>query len=435
MTATPTGTAPPSIRQRLIRAVVSASVAWMLLMSVTVITVIQHQVDALADAGLQESAELLFGVMTTTWTPTDTAPNQETLPAPPHTENVTWQRVSAAGRLQLRSHQAPGIPFFNHATPGLSDAPGDWRVYGLELPQDHSMLYMADHQSERRRTRLRASWAVVGITLVIGSLFVFWLQNLIRQELRPLLVLSRAVATHDPARSPLELPSVNRQELLPIQKAILDLSRRLTLRMENERAFSAHAAHALRTPLAGIDAQLAVAMRECTPEVYPRLKQTREAANRLKRVVSSLLTLFRTSMDIQWRAIKLATLVGAVSIDQLDIQVIEPALVEADPDLLAAALINLLDNVARHGGHRVSIRVLVNAEFQIITLSDDGPGIPEARLHELHLALALQDYQGHMGLGLMLADMVARAHGGSLQITNLGTGLSAEMILQRKPLA
>jgi C4-dicarboxylate-specific signal transduction histidine kinase len=40
-----------------------------------------------------------------------------------------------------------------------------------------------------------------------------------------------------------------------------------------------------------------------------------------------------------------------------------------------------------------------------------------------------------MGLGLMLADMVARAHGGSLQITNLGTGLSAEMILQRKPLA
>jgi signal transduction histidine kinase len=226
------------------------------------------------------------------------------------------------------------------------------------------MLYMADHQSERRRTRLRASWAVVGITLVIGSLFVFWLQNLIRQELRPLLVLSRAVATHDPARSPLELPSVNRQELLPIQKAILDLSRRLTLRMENERAFSAHAAHALRTPLAGIDAQLAVAMRECTPEVYPRLKQTREAANRLKRVVSSLLTLFRTSMDIQWRAIKLATLVGAVSIDQLDIQVIEPALVEADPDLLAAALINLLDNVARHGGHRVSIRVLVNAEFQ-----------------------------------------------------------------------
>lgn len=419
------------------RALVGVSVVWVLVVSVTVWAIIQHQVDELADAGLQESGELLYGLMTTLDRPLRDALANTTLPAPAHTEKVIWQRVTSGGLLELRSHHAPVKPFFTSSTPGLANAEGDWRVFGLPLPDDQGMVYVADHQSERRRARLDAAWAAMAVTLLIGLGFMVGSRSLVKRELDPLLALSQAVSAYDPTRSDSALPGVERQELAPIRKAVKDLGRRLTRRIENERAFSAHAAHALRTPLAGMDAQLAVALRECTPETRPRLKQTREAANRLKRVVSTLLTLFRSGIETHWQEVSIASLLHNVTIDRLEISLVQPANVEADPDLLAAALINLLDNVVQHGGHHVTLRVQVDTRFQVISLQDDGPGVPESRLQELQRALALQDYDGHMGLGLMMADMVARAHGGTLNIVNTGAGLglTAELTLRRKPKA
>lgn len=427
----------PSIRQRLMRALVGVSVVWVLVVSATVWAIIQHQVDELADAGLQESGELLYGLMATLDQPLRAVLADTTLPAPAHTEKVIWQRVTSGGLLELRSHHAPVKPFFATATPGLANAEGDWRVFGLPLPDNQGMVYVADHQSERRRAHLDAAWAAVAVTLLIGLGFVVGSRSLVKRELDPLLALSQAVSAYDPTQSQSALPGAERQELAPIRKAVKELGRRLTRRIENERAFSAHAAHALRTPLAGMDAQLAVALRECTPETRPRLTQTREAANRLKRVVSTLLTLFRSGIETRWQDVNIASLLRNVTIDRLAIGLVQPADVEADPDLLAAALINLLDNVVQHGGHHVTLRVQVDTRFQVISLKDDGPGVPEPRLQELQRALALQDYDGHMGLGLMMADMVARAHGGALHIMNMGTGLglTAELTLRRKPKA
>ena len=417
------------------RALVGASAIWVLVVSATVWSVIQHQVDELADAGLQESGELLYGLMATLKQPLPTGLTGDMLPAPAHQEKVIWQRVAPDGALLLRSHHAPEYPFFVASTPGLSSANGDWRVFGLLLPDNQGMVYVADQQSERRRARLDAAWAAVSVTMLLGLVFVVALRKLVDRELAPLLTLSQAVSAYDPTRPESALPGVERQELAPIRKAVKHLGHRLTRRLENERAFSAHAAHALRTPLAGMDAQLAVALRECTPDIRPRLKLAREAANRLKRVVSTLLTLFRSGIDTRWQPLNMATLLRNVSIDRLEISLVQPADVEADPDLLTAALINLLDNVVRHGGQHVRVQVQTDTRFQTISLQDDGPGVPVDRLHDLQRALARQDYGGHMGLGLMMADIVARAHGGYLHISNAdsGSGMTAELTLRRQP--
>lgn len=421
----------PSIRQRLVRTVVAVSVTWMLATSLVVGLSLRHQVDQLADAGLQESTEWLYGLMTTA--PALNLDEGGSLPAPPHTEQVIWQRVSAQGLLLMRSHQAPAEPFYTRATPGLSNAPGRWRVYGMALPGDRSMLYLAERQSERQAAWLAASWAALAGTLLMGALFVLGLRHLIRQELRPLLMLSQAIARHDPTQARLDLPTVNREELQPIREAVIGMGQRLRMRMDSERAFSAHAAHALRTPLAGIDAQLAVALRECPPQVRPRLQRTRQAAQRLKRVVSSLLTLFRTGMELHRDHVDLAKLTEAMAMDTLTIRVTDPCEVNADPDLLAAALMNLLDNVVRHGGRHVTLRVHTDDRFQVVALTDDGPGMTPPELRRLQMALALQHYQEHTGLGLMLADLVARAHGGSVQLSDsdTGCGLRVELILRR----
>jgi signal transduction histidine kinase len=252
--------------------------------------------------------------------------------------------------------------------------------------------------------------------LLIGIPFVLWLRIRIKRELAPLRRLSQDVADFDPLKPHEKLAAVTRSELLPIHKAISDLGSRLERRMANERAFTAHAAHALRTPLAGMDAQLAMAIKESAPEARPRLQKTREAAARLTRVVTALLTLFRSGVDIQWQRQNLASLLERLPVEGLEVRVEEPGFVDADPDLLSAALINLLDNAVRHGATMVNIQCATDGNEQRLTIADNGPGIPREQLAHIQTAIASQDYQGHVGLGLVLADIVARAHGGRLQL-------------------
>ena len=79
--------------------------------------------------------------------------------------------------------------------------------------------------------------------------------------------------------------------------------------MAHERAFTAHAAHALRTPLAGMDAQLAVALREAPLALQPRLQRVREASGRLQRVLAALLTLFRSDLALHRAPLDLPALI------------------------------------------------------------------------------------------------------------------------------
>jgi signal transduction histidine kinase len=199
-----------------------------------------------------------------------------------------------------------------------------------------------------------------------------------------------------------------------VHAAIDTLGRRLGKRIAHERAVVAHAAHALRTPLAGMEAQLAVAMRESPEPVQVRLRRVREASGRLQRVVRSLLELFRAGGDTHRSAVDVRRLCEGLPMDSLELHV-DPAcrVLDADPDLLSAALANLLDNAVRYGATQVWIDTPSPSS---VRLRDNGPGVSDERRALLQQALAAQQYESAMGLGLMLADLIARAHGGSLQL-------------------
>ena len=99
----------------------------------------------------------------------------------------------------------------------------------------------------------------------------------------------------------------------------------------------------------------------------------------------------------------------------------------ADADLLTAALLNLLDNAARHGASTVTLSAPAAGLLQV---HDDGSGVTPERRLALQQARDAQDYEGRMGLGLMLADLVARAHGGALSLPDAGPGFTAVLRLQ-----
>jgi signal transduction histidine kinase len=425
----------PSIRRRITTALIVGALVWGLAVTAVVSGLVMRAVDDLLDGALQESAEVLFGLLTLN-TNTEALPLQRggAMPAPAHEERLVWQLIGPDQQVLLRSHRAPLQALLSQHQAGFSDAGLGWRVYGMPLAQGQRILYVGQPVADRNKDRLTVAAMATLSTLLVGGLFALWLRGRARSELQTLQQLSSDVSHYDPLTRSTRLAPVQRAELLPIHLAITELGQRLARRVANERAFTAHAAHALRTPLAGMDAQLALALRECSPDIRPRLERTRQAANRLSRVVSALLTLFRSGVDLQWQVVDLKDLLQRVPVDSLAVDIRPGSVVVADPDLLAAALINLLDNSVRHGASSVTVRVDDSAGGQTITVQDDGPGVGPERRSSLQQALDTQDYEDQTGLGLMLADLVARAHGGQLRLMSPASGFEVAMRLGRAPL-
>jgi signal transduction histidine kinase len=408
-------TTTPSIRARLAQAWLVVALAWTLAAGAAVWLVVRHEIHEVLDHALQESGELMYGMLSMPATAALLAKQHGgALPAPRHQENLVWQVVGSGQAVLLRSHGAPSAPLLAQPTEGLTDAGQAWRVHGLALPAPAgAMLYVAQPGWERQEAELEAAFLSGLAALLVGMAGAVWVRTLIRRELRPLEELSEAVAAYDPLDPSHGLPVVNRAELLPLQRAINTLGQRVARRMASERAFSAHAAHALRTPLAGIDAQLAVSLRECPAPVAQRLQRVRHAAQRLQQVVVALLALFRSGAEPQWQVVDVAALVHRLPVAGLRVFTRGLAQIHADPDLLAAALANLFDNAVRLGATAIVVDATSTGDgCVLLSVSDDGSGMPPTIRNALTAELESGRYARPLGLGLMLADLVARAHGG-----------------------
>lgn len=411
----------PSIRRRLADALLWWSLAWSVAVAAAVWLAARHEVDELLDDTLRASAEVLGAMLSGT----AAVPP----PAAQASGRFAWQVVDAGGGVTARSAQAPAQPMHGTPSAGFSDTAG-WRVFGTPLGEDGRILYVAQTRAERVEAHTEVVLGAVTSALAIGLLGHLWLRARVRRELEPLQRLSSRLAAHDPAADPPRdgggLGAAEREELQPVHAAIDALAQRLAQRIADERAFAGHAAHALRTPLAGIDAQLAVAMRETPPELQPRLRRARDAAARLQAVVAALLGLFRSGAAPRRERVALGALIARIPLEGLAVQVDPAATLDADPDLLTAALINLLDNSRRHGATHVEVGVSLPAT---LWLRDDGSGIEPSRLAALQAAIDAQDYEERTGLGLMLADRVARAHGGALGLPQVARGFAVELRL------
>lgn len=425
----------PSIRGRISRQVLLMAAACGVALLLIMGAVLHRAVDALLDDGLQESAEILYGLIDVN--PEGLAVVEGILPAPPHREGVVWQLVDAKGQLALRSHQAPTQPMSAALTLGFSERP-DWRIYSMPLHQDRGVLHVAQREAHRQQTQWQILGSAMGVLLVVGAALVFWLNRHLRTELRPLQDLSDAVGHYDPIMRPHDLPRPLRQELVPMVNAISGLGDRLASHVAHERAFAAHAAHALRTPLAGMDAQLAVAIRQCDPAVRGRLEQTREAATRLRNVVNALISLFRAGGEMRWQSLNLEELVGNLPLNGATLVVQAPQAIEADPDLLSAALLNLLDNAVRHHASRIEIVAHVRDGLTRLEVRDNGEGMSPARLTEVEAALRDEATPAGIGLGLTMTQLVARAHGGTVSVglrSDSQSGVEVTLVLHRGGLA
>jgi signal transduction histidine kinase len=103
------------------------------------------------------------------------------------------------------------------------------------------------------------------------------------------------------------------------------------------------------------------------------------------------------------------------------------ARVQGDAEALRRVLLNLGENAARHASRRVAIGLGTRGSEVVLTVDDDGPGIPESeRARVLQRFVRLDEARsrddGGSGLGLSIVDEVVRAHGGTITISRSPLG-------------
>jgi two-component system, OmpR family, sensor kinase len=228
---------------------------------------------------------------------------------------------------------------------------------------------------------------------------------------------------------------------------------RLAAAFRQQRDFVADASHELRTPLAVISGQLDVLARYPNPSVEDVRHVQRIVAGevaRTTRLVEDMLLLARSEQRelTDRRAIDLPPFIvelwttSTVGVQRrLELGPIPEGQLYADPDRLAQALRNLIDNAIAHtappDGY-VGLLVEALPEGRVrFTVTDDGPGIPEeerGRIFErFHRTDGARDRKtGGAGLGLAIVRAIAEAHDGQVRAAEPhGVGARLELEIDR----
>jgi len=357
----------------------------------------------------------------------------ETRPGPDGFRFQIWTPAMQASVRSGAASQLPLLPFqmegFGWSTVGT----GKWRAYSAWNRGHTLQIQIAQEPTRHAALDQVALWRMAGgaLLLLLVAAVVIWL--IVDATLAPLQRTAGVVGE----RSEQDLREVDAsdapREVRPLVDALNRLLQRIRSALQTERRFTADAAHELRTPLAAIraNAQVLLGARD-QAERENTARDLLASVDRSTRLVEQLLALARADQPLHDETLcdvdiaevareQLAAHSGRADKCGITLQGdLAPVATRADPALLSVMVRNLLDNALRYTppGGRITVMTGANDEGPVLTVEDDGPGIPEPereRVFERFHRLAGQKATGS-GLGLSIVRRVADVHGARVAI-------------------
>jgi len=448
MTAPAARTAGPSLLRRLVLHLTLATLVAILVFLGLSYLQLTSKVDSLRDRSLTGQAEDIARHITLT------EAGRLTLGLP---EELAQAYGRADGRFMFQVRSAEGELLFASAGGAavldeidgdpasdsevfLIEPPGQQRVYAAQLrvagPAGPLLVRVGQgrqHDDVLLDELLEEFFPELG-WMLIPLLGVLLLINIVtlKQGLAPIRMASAQAASIGPTTTELRLPEAGMpQEIQPLVHAVNAAFERLDRGFQQQRAFTADAAHELRTPLAVLSAHLDVL------ENRAAVGALREDVATMSRIVEQLL-----------RVAHLDTLVAAPE-ERADLRVIvndvagylaplavrenktlavsgcEGVVVAADGEVLGHALRNLVENAIAHTppGTTVEIAVREDGELQV---SDQGPGVPPDQRELVFQRFWRGERSGRRrsgaGLGLSIVARTAEAYGGEVSVDDAPAG-------------
>jgi two-component system sensor histidine kinase TctE len=306
---------------------------------------------------------------------------------------------------------------------------------GVELP-----VYIQVAETLNKREAL-ASNALIDIIvpqllLVLFTIAIIWFG--VERGLQPLFDLQAAVSKRSYLDlSAIELPDVP-TEVMILVNSVNSLMRQLESVLNAQNRFIADAAHQLRTPLAGAQAQLELALSESKPEQHQQLLERVSASmERLSHTITQLLSLARNQQDASHNMaltpVNLNKIAQEVTTDMVPTAIkkgldlgfeadSQKTMVLGDSKRLKEMLYNLVDNAVLYtpAGGKVTVKVQREAGEIVLSVIDNGPGIPKAEREKVfeRFHRVMGTGQEGSGLGLSIVMEIAQLHQANVEIAD-----------------
>lgn len=345
----------------------------------------------------------------------------------------------------------PGLTTLGLSTEDTSG--GSWRVYGIEA--NGRVIQVAQPMQVRQERAARLALRTILPFAVLVPALALLIAWIVGRAVRPVRGFADALRARSPGDiTPVPVADLPR-EIQPVAQSVNDLLGRLHDAMERERQFIAEAAHELRTPLTALSLQVqSLAASGVSDGRHAAVQELEAGVARAARLIGQLLAVAREQGSAErplgvlrldelarQTVAELVPLAEAAAID-LGIEYASVVRVLGEDESLRTLLRNLLDNAIRYtpAGGRVDVALSVDQAVQplaCLTVTDDGPGIPEAqreRVFDRFHRMPGSSAPGS-GLGLALVRAIAHRHGGrvGLETGPEGRGLRVVVRLPALP--
>ncbi len=290
---------------------------------------------------------------------------------------------------------------------------------------------------------------LLGLTPMViaaASLGGAWLSRRALKPVNDITAAARSIGIEN-LSARLAVPPT-RDELADLTEVLNTMFERLESAVRTLSQFVADASHELRTPIAVIrtTAELSLRRTRSVDSYRSSLEQIESEAERMTQLVEDLLTLARRDSQaeaIAMDAVELSDLIqdvcaemaGLAQLRQVEIRAeITPASICGNHKSLHRLFLVLIDNAVKysHPGGQVRISVAETPQQVRVSVEDNGRGMDQESLTHIFRRFYRVDPSrtgaGH-GLGLSLAESIARAHGANIEVeSDLGKGSRFDVV-------
>ncbi|MCR9094943.1 MAG: HAMP domain-containing histidine kinase [bacterium] len=294
------------------------------------------------------------------------------------------------------------------------DRPGPHGFLLLQLSDGRRLAIDDDRDPRRPIAPLLAALALLAAATAIAAL------PLARRLTRRLERLQSHVDTFCAGRLDHRAPIEGRDEIADLAHAFNASADRIEALVQDKTRLLANTSHELRTPLTRVRMALELLRDGPREELLDRMDRDIEELDDL---IGELLVASRLDAPearIERGPVDLLALVAEEAAGRADVEVGGTGgAVEGDRRLLRRLTRNLIENALRHGDPPVDVEVAQTSDGVRLTVSDRGPGVPEAergRIFEpFYRPEGEASAEGGIGLGLALVRQIAERHGGSIR--------------------
>ena len=281
------------------------------------------------------------------------------------------------------------------------------------------------------------------VALLVSGLICWLLARHLTRPIRELQAASARLAAGDFSLGLTPRTLARRDELAALARDFTSMAEQLKKLIEAQRQLLRNVSHELRSPLARLQVAAALARRRGGGSVDTEIDRIELETSRLDELIGQLLALMRleSAASLPQETVNLSALCAAVTRDaqfeaearavQVRADIAADLTLKGNADLLRSVFDNLLRNALRHAPPGTTVhleaRLDVVSGERVISVSDEGPGVPASMLERIFEAFVRVDdarstEAGGTGLGLAIARQGVRAHGGRIVARNREAG-------------